>query len=76
MDLLQPSSGLLIWTILSIISFILFVAALISLLRNEQMHRTTKLMWAIIIIFVPLIGSILFFTLGKSEKNISNPSQS
>jgi DMSO reductase anchor subunit len=72
MDLLQPSSGLLIWTILCILSLVLFIVALISLLRNEQMHRTTKLMWAIIIIFVPLIGSILFFTIGRSEKRTNN----
>ncbi len=72
MDLFQPSSGLLIWTILCILSLVLFVVALILLLSNQQMHRTTKLMWAIIIIFVPLIGSVLFFTIGKSEKSMNN----
>ncbi len=45
MDLLQPSSGLLIWTILCILSLVLFIVALISLLSNQQMHRTTKLKW-------------------------------
>jgi hypothetical protein len=48
--------------------FILAIAALIDILRSEFRESNTKLIWVIIVIFVPVLGSILYFTLGGSHK--------
>jgi hypothetical protein len=48
--------------------FILTIAALIDILRSEFRESNTKLIWVIIVIFVPVLGSILYFILGGSHK--------
>ncbi len=48
--------------------FILAIAALIDILRSEFRESNTKLIWVIIVIFVPVLGSILYFILGKNHK--------
>jgi len=72
MDLLSPSAGLLFWTIFSLsglIGLILMFIALISLVRNQIVSDGTKLIWAVIIIFLPVLGSILFLrTKSKKEQ--------
>jgi len=68
MEILTPDIGLLIWTLLSLTSFVFFMIALIGLLRNRYWpDTTTKLMWAIIIIFVPTIGLVLYLIIGKKQ---------
>ena len=68
MKLLTPDIGLLAWTALAFFSVILLIVASISLVRNKTLEGTSKLMWALIIIFVPIIGSILYFTNGRQKK--------
>jgi hypothetical protein len=48
--------------------FILAIAALIDILRSEFRESNTKLIWVIIVIFVPVLGSIMYFILGASHK--------
>jgi len=70
MELLTPDKGLLIWTLLTLTSLALFVLALICLLRKTSWPDiTTKLIWALVIIFVPTIGPILYLTIGRRQKN-------
>jgi len=72
MELITMDIGLLIWTLLSLSSFVLFLIALIGLLRNRHWpDTTTKLMWAIIIIFVPTIGPVLYLIIGKKQNRVS-----
>jgi predicted membrane-bound dolichyl-phosphate-mannose-protein mannosyltransferase len=47
-----------------IINLILIVTALVACFRTEE-TRGPKWMWALIIIFVNLLGPILFFLMGR-----------
>jgi hypothetical protein len=45
-------------------------------LPPEQLQGNDKLVWALVIIFVPVIGSLLYFTIGRAQKtppDESNP---
>ena len=64
MELLTPSFGFLFFIALILLNFGLLVTSLIMLLRNKKLDSITKLLWTIIIIFVPVIGSVLYFVLG------------
>ncbi|WP_409342488.1 PLD nuclease N-terminal domain-containing protein [Paenibacillus sp. MBLB4367] len=46
------------------IQFILMVTALVGCIRAERTNGP-KWMWALIIIFISLIGPVLFFTVGR-----------
>ncbi len=61
MELYSPGIGLLIWTFLTLLSFVLGIIALISLARTRQLDGVTKLFWAVLVIFVPTLGPILYF---------------
>ncbi len=71
MELLTPDTGLLIWTLLPLTSLALFVLALIGLLRKTSWPDTTTKIWALVIIFVPSIGPILYLIIERRQKMAS-----
>lgn len=69
MELYAPSIALLIWTFLTLLSFVLTILAVIRLARNRQLDGGRKLFWAVLIIFIPTLGSILYFINCKPNKH-------
>jgi len=58
--------------ILMILLFVFFIIllpimALISVLMNE-FKGNDKIMWVLIIIFLPFLGSLLYFLVGRSRR--------
>ena len=52
---------LLLWPILQIAGLILNIFAVFRLLfKYDFLDKKTKLIWVLVILFIPLIGSILF----------------
>jgi hypothetical protein len=58
----------LIAMLLGCMPFILIVFALIDIIRSDFRDSNTKLIWVIIVIFVPVLGSILYFLMGRNQK--------
>ncbi len=52
---------------LLILQLILMIAALVDLARREQ-TRGPKWVWALVILFVNIIGPILYFVAGRQEE--------
>lgn len=50
-----------------LIGFIPFIFAFIDILKNEY-TGSNKLIWIIVVLFAPLIGSILYFFIGTKQK--------
>jgi len=46
----------------------LMVFALYDLVKRKKVKTDSKILWAIIIIFVNIIGPILYFVLGREEE--------
>jgi uncharacterized membrane protein YozB (DUF420 family) len=63
----SPAFGLLFWMIFSISVIILSLIALIDLLRSHFANHD-KLVWTIVVLFVPVIGPILYITIGRKQK--------
>jgi len=60
-------SGGLIFTLLVILFiFLLPLLALISVLTN-QFQGNEKIMWVVIIILLPFLGSLLYFLIGRNN---------
>ncbi len=48
--------------------FLIVLAALIDILKNEFEPNQNKLIWLLVTILVPVIGSILYFAIGRSQR--------
>lgn len=66
-------SGIGIFSVLMIILFgmllliLLPIFAIVDLIRS-RIRDNDKVIWIIIIIIIPILGSILYFALGKSQR--------
>lgn len=50
------------------IPFGVWLGALIDLLRSNFTDSITKLIWLIMIIFVPVLGAVLYLLIGRKQK--------
>ena len=51
-----------------ILPLVLLLWALIDILRSDFKDSVTKLIWIIVVIFVPLVGAILYLVMRKGQK--------
>ena len=51
-----------------IFQVILQVTSLISLVRSDGVQRGNKIMWAIIIVLLSMMGPVLYWTLGREVR--------
>jgi DMSO/TMAO reductase YedYZ heme-binding membrane subunit len=49
------------------LTFVLWVIAIIDLIRRQFNDSTNKIIWALVILFVPFLGSILYLLAGKKD---------
>lgn len=66
MDVLMVNLPLFIPLIIA--EVILAVTALIHVLRHPQYRFGNKIMWALIVLFIQVIGPIAYFVLGRGEE--------
>ncbi|HAG59124.1 MAG TPA: hypothetical protein DCR15_19325 [Arthrobacter bacterium] len=66
---LVPSWGIM--GFLLILNAILFVAALVSIARNRTNTTGATVVWALIVLAVPVLGSVLWFLIGRRETSNS-----
>jgi hypothetical protein len=51
-----------------VLQLALMIFGLVDLTRRKKVARGNKLLWAIIIIFINIVGPILYFVLGRAEE--------
>lgn len=59
---------LIIVFIFILLPSIFWIIALIDILKSDFRDTNGKITWALVVIFLPVIGSILYFLIGKSQK--------
>ncbi|MCH5714960.1 PLDc N-terminal domain-containing protein [Niabella hibiscisoli] len=50
------------------IMFLIPLFALIDILRNQFKDSSNKIIWALIVLFFPILGGILYFLFGVKQK--------
>ena len=72
MDLISPGNGLVYWqtaTFLVMVGYFSFwVYALIDLIRADFKEQHMQLIWALMILFVPVIGTFLYLSMNRRTK--------
>ncbi|WP_296316961.1 PLD nuclease N-terminal domain-containing protein [Winogradskyella sp. UBA3174] len=71
MDLITPELGLLLWALFVLLILVSPVLALISILKNK-FNNNEKLIWVLVVILLPFVGSLLYFIIGRSKRLIIN----
>ena len=61
------SLGLFIWQALLLISIGLWIFCLTDILRNK-FQKNDKVIWTLVVVLLPLLGSLLYLFIGKSKK--------
>ena len=59
---------LIIVFIFILLPSIFWIIALIDILKSDFRDTNGKIIWVLVVIFLPVIGSILYFLIGKSQK--------
>lgn len=72
MNLLELSSRteILLLFFLVILPLVLWVVVLIDCLKGD-FEKNGKLIWILVIVLLPILGSILYATIGRNQKLIS-----
>ncbi|MDN3666025.1 PLDc N-terminal domain-containing protein [Algibacter miyuki] len=63
--------GLFIWQAIILISIGLWIYCLIDILKNK-FAQNDKIIWILVVILIPFIGSLLYLFIGKNKKLKSN----
>ena len=57
------------WQVLIILfGLLLPIIALIDILRNKFKGSNDKLIWILVVLFLNVFGSVLYFLIGRSQK--------
>lgn len=62
---LMPSWGIMGFFL--ILNAIVFIAALVSIARNRTHTSGGTVVWALIVLTLPVLGSVLWFLIGRRE---------
>lgn len=72
MDLIAPGNGILYWQIATSAAalgyFCFTIYALVDLIRSDFKEQHIKLIWALMILFLPIAGTFLYLNMSKSTK--------
>lgn len=68
MDLITPGYDFLFWQLLGLTYFAFWVYALYDCVRNDFRDPNQKLIWVILILFAPVIGTFLYLSMNRKTK--------
>lgn len=54
--------------LVALIGFILWLWALIDVLKSEFSDSIVKLIWLCVVFFIPFLGVILYYFIGRGQK--------
>ena len=61
------SLGLFVWQSLLLVSIGLLIYCLIDILKNKFV-QDDKIVWLLVVILLPILGSLLYLFIGKKKK--------
>jgi hypothetical protein len=59
--------GLLTWQIIILVSIGLWIYSLIDILKSS-FEKNNKIIWILVVLLVPILGSVLYIFIGRKQK--------
>lgn len=63
------------WTVFGIAGFVLWLWALIDVIKREFPNSNDKILWLVLIFILPLIGPIAYLIVGRKKGGVAAPAQ-
>ncbi|MCS5735045.1 PLDc N-terminal domain-containing protein [Herbiconiux daphne] len=63
----------LVIILVGIAAFVLFIAALVSIARAPRASTGEKVIWIVVVLILPLLGSIVWFAVGRRFATAGDP---
>jgi hypothetical protein len=57
--------GMLCWMVFGLIGVVFWLWALVDAIRNPALDSTMRLIWVLVIIFLSLLGALLYLVIGR-----------
>ena len=54
--------------LIGLLCLILWVWALVDIINRRFSDDTTKIVWILVVILLPLLGTILYYVIGREQK--------
>jgi len=58
----------MIHAIIGLISFVFWIWMLIDAIQNPSLVGNQRIVWVLVIIFVPCIGALIYYFVGRSKR--------
>jgi hypothetical protein len=68
MELLAPEFSLVGLSIVALALLGFWLVALIDILRNDFKGTNEKLIWILVVFFMPFLGTLLYFLIGRKNR--------
>jgi hypothetical protein len=68
MELFAPGFGLVFWSLLIFVQLVALALAATDILKNEFRTANDRLIWILIILFVPFLGVALYYVIGRKSR--------
>lgn len=63
--------GMILWLVIGVFIFIAWVSTIVDIVRSEFYTSSNKTVWMLLVIFIPLMGMVLYHIFGHSQKDNS-----
>lgn len=67
MEIIPVGMGVMFWILFMLFIVLLPLIALVSIIGN-RFAPNVKLLWILVILCIPFIGSVLYFTVGRKHR--------
>jgi hypothetical protein len=54
--------------LLGLLCLILWIWALVDIIQSRFREESTKVIWCLLVIFLPFIGTILYYVIGREQR--------
>ncbi|RNC67991.1 MAG: DUF4124 domain-containing protein [Desulfuromonadales bacterium] len=62
---------MLFWALLGLSILVAWIATIVDIVRSEFENPSNKTVWMILVLFIPILGMILYYLMGSSQKSSS-----
>jgi hypothetical protein len=56
----------MLWTLLGVVAVIAWVVAIVDMVRRrDELARNQLVAWVLLVVLLPIVGTVLYFALGR-----------